>query len=432
MIAQPLAGSQRPPPSSSSSSSATTAPARSQRPAPSSHLNQAAIASNANANVTPKQPVIDLTDDDRASSGSDRPLKRQKLDHLRVGAAVSAAAGKPAYPRDGSESRSPSVASMSRGFAPFPFPSSARGPPAWSFEDALASSSLSSSSGSSPVQEISTAKQEAPPALPVRPWKYERPDRQRNGASGTKEDMADREVRITPYRISPPADAPRFKNDSKLKHNRGQWEYNLTLPDLEVADFFPWTGSHPEDALTDQTAKQGYYDRIQVSQNEGNTARPSLYAQFKHRSGLQVLSSVFAAALEKRQSHCKVTAASTFKPPPRVTLTDIKREAWLRDLANLSVPLRRLSRTIPHGIRGKVLLEQCLSKSVPIARAVWLAKCVGANEIRAFKRKGTSAAFALGLEMKWVRDWTTNVQQFVDGVVDCCGQPDWKSKITYV
>lgn len=169
-----------------------------------------------------------------------------------------------------------------------------------------------------------------------------------------------------------------------------------------------------------------------MSQNESNTARPSLYAQFKHRSGLQLLSSVFAATLEKRQSHCKVTAPSTFKPPPRVTLTDIKREAWLRDLANLSVPLRRLSRTIPHGIRGKVLLEQCLGKSVPMSRAVWLAKCVGANEIRAFKRKGTSGAFALGLETKWVRDWTTNVQQFVDGVVDCCGEADWKPKITYV
>jgi mediator of RNA polymerase II transcription subunit 12 len=144
-----------------------------------------------------------------------------------------------------------------------------------------------------------------------------------------------------------------------------------------------------------------------------------------------MLSSVFTAALEKRQSHNAVHAPSTFKPPPRVTLTDNKREAWLRDLANSAVPLRRLSRTIPHGIRGKVLLDQCLGKWIPVARAVWLAKCVGANEIRAFKRKGTSGALAVGLEAKWVREWTTNVQQFVEGVFSAPKSNDWKAKMTY-
>jgi Transcription mediator complex subunit Med12. len=144
-----------------------------------------------------------------------------------------------------------------------------------------------------------------------------------------------------------------------------------------------------------------------------------------------VLSSVFAAALEKRQNHNTVHAPSSFKPPPRVTLTDNKREGWLRDLANPCVPLRKLSRTIPHGIRGKLLLDQCLGKWIPAARAVWLAKCVGANEIRAFKRKGTSGALAVGLEAKWVRDWTTNVHQFVEGVVGSPKSTDWKARMTY-
>lgn len=145
-----------------------------------------------------------------------------------------------------------------------------------------------------------------------------------------------------------------------------------------------------------------------------------------------MLSNVFTAVLEKRQNHSTVHAPSTFKPPPRVTLTDNKREGWLRDLANPSVPLRRLSRTIPHGIRGKVLLDQCLGKWIPVARAVWLAKCVGANEIRAFKRKGTSGALAVGLEAKWVRDWICNVQQFVEGVFNSPKSLNWKSKMIYV
>lgn len=200
---------------------------------------------------------------------------------------------------------------------------------------------------------------------------------------------------------------------------------------LEFADFTPWTGNHPEDVLNEQTAKQGYYDRTQVSQNESNTARPALYAQLKHRTGMQMLSSIFAAALEKRQNHNTVHAPSSFRPPPRVTLTDHKREAWLRELANPAEPLRKLSRTIPHGIRGKILLEQCLGKWIPVGRAVWLARCVGANEIRAFKRKGTSGALAVGLEVKWVRDWTTNVEQFVEGMFNSPKSADWKARMTY-
>ena len=112
-------------------------------------------------------------------------------------------------------------------------------------------------------------------------------------------------------------------------------------------------------------------------------------------------------------------------------MTDAKRESWLRDLASPTIPLRRLSRTIPHGIRGKSLLEHCLSKSIPVWRAVWLAKCVGANEIRAFKRKGTSSAFATGGETKWIKEWTTNVEQFVELTIHSCGSPEWQRDVTY-
>lgn len=151
----------------------------------------------------------------------------------------------------------------------------------------------------------------------------------------------------------------------------------------------------------------------------------------KHKSGLHTLSSLFTTVLSQRRTHGQITSAPTFKPPPRVTLTDTKRETWLRDLANPSIPLRRLSRTIPHGIRGKVLLEQCLSKQIPTERAVWLAKCVGANEIRAFKRKGVTGAFAMGGEAKWIRDWTVFVEQFVESIVASCGDNDWKARVIY-
>ncbi|OJJ43413.1 hypothetical protein ASPZODRAFT_146129 [Penicilliopsis zonata CBS 506.65] len=347
-----------------------------------------------------RQPVIvDLT-----ASGPDSqepPSKRQKLDT-------------PAAPTSGDPHITPSTADQKNGTLAAagsrPTALSWRGRPAWSFQALISETYGAGSQGEGQQQEAKSAS--SPPPFPVLPANLSLPEAGGGDPVGSREKSPDQEVKTTPYRIKVPLVAPTLKGE-------------------KVADFSPWNGNHPEDILNEQTAKQGYYDRTQVSQNESNTARPSLYAQLKHRSGLQMLSSVFAAALEKRQNHNMVTAPSTFKPPPRVTLTDNKREAWLRDLANPAVPLRRLSRTIPHGIRGKLLLDQCLSKWVPVGRAVWLAKCVGANEIRAFKRKGTSGALAVGLEVKWVRDWTTSVQQFIEGVLSTCGKADWKVKMTY-
>ena len=205
----------------------------------------------------------------------------------------------------------------------------------------------------------------------------------------------------------------------------------LTRRFLGSADFFPWTGHRPEDVLTEQTTKSGFYDKLQVSHNESTTARPSVWSSLKYRSGIPVLSQLFVSALDQRQIHGTITANATFKPPPRVTLTDTKREAWLRALANPSIPLRRLSRTIPHGIRGKILLDHCLSKDIPTSRAIWLAKCVGANEIRAFKRKGTGGVFTVGGEAKWIKDWTINVEQFLESIISICGSIEWRAKINY-
>ncbi|KAL5465444.1 hypothetical protein PMIN06_000604 [Paraphaeosphaeria minitans] len=196
------------------------------------------------------------------------------------------------------------------------------------------------------------------------------------------------------------------------------------LPGGKAVDLFPWTGSHPEDVLSEALVKGGISNKSQIM-NETNTARPSLWANLKNKSGTLTLSTLFVAVLEKRQSCSRLVAPNTFKPPPRLTLRDSTRESWLHDLANPAVGLRRLSRTIPHGITGKVLLDQCLNKNIPIPRALWLAKCVGINEMRAHKRKGQAGTIT------WVRGWTSSVEQFLDGVIATIGQQDWKIRITY-
>ena len=191
-----------------------------------------------------------------------------------------------------------------------------------------------------------------------------------------------------------------------------------------------WTGEHDEDRLSELAIKTGYSVKTHVA-NESNTARPSLWPHFKNKSGLQALSSLLVSVVQQRQDCGLLTANSTFKPPPRVTSTDAKKEGWLRDLANVTIPLRRLSRTIPHGIRGSALLEQCLTKNIPMKRAVWLAKCVGANEIRAFKRKGISGAVTLGHELKWIEDWTALVESCLKNTIDCCRHSASREKAIY-
>ncbi|KAK3691002.1 RNA polymerase II mediator complex subunit [Vermiconidia calcicola] len=202
----------------------------------------------------------------------------------------------------------------------------------------------------------------------------------------------------------------------------------------KVLDFSPWCGNHPEDVLSETVVKAGYFDKLQnANQTESNSAKASIWPNLsqKNHHGLSMLGYLFTAVMEKRQAIGRCTAPLTFKPPPRVTVTDTKREAWLRDLANPDVPLRKQSRTIPHGIRGKLLMEQCLSKAIPLQRAVWLAKCVGANELRAFRRKGVSGSAAASGEVKWVREWTVHVEQFLEGVIGACGQKDWQRSMNY-
>ncbi|PVI06555.1 hypothetical protein DM02DRAFT_638614 [Periconia macrospinosa] len=198
----------------------------------------------------------------------------------------------------------------------------------------------------------------------------------------------------------------------------------LMFPGGKTADLFPWAGNHPEDVMSEALVKGGISNKSQIM-NETNTARPSLWSNLKNKSGINTLSTLFVAVLEKRQSCNRLTAPNTFKPPPRLTLRDSTRETWLHDLANPTIGLRRLSRTIPHGITGKVLLEQCLNKNIPIPRAIWLAKCVGINEMRTHKRKGQAGAIS------WIRGWTSSVEQFLESTIATIGQQDWKPRVTY-
>lgn len=283
---------------------------------------------------------------------------------------------------------------------------------------------------------ISTRAQTVDPDAPLpmpRRWQRFTADTPRQKPAPTT--TVRKDTRPRPYTVEIPAAAPRYythgKGDSKGTGVAG------TLgppPSVGYADFFPWTGNHPEDQFSENAIRQGFYDKA-AGPGETGTGKPVIVNALRHKNSLNALSHIFTSILTQRRNAGQITAPSTFKPPPRVTLTDTKRELWIKDLANPAISLRRLSRTIPHGIRGKALLDQCLNKNVPTDRAVWLAKCVGANEIRAFKRSRgngpVSGTAIMGGEAKWIRDWTVFVEQFVESVVFAFEAEEWKSKVNY-
>ncbi|KAI1140827.1 hypothetical protein F5Y05DRAFT_288283 [Hypoxylon sp. FL0543] len=283
-----------------------------------------------------------------------------------------------------------------------------------------------------------TADEDSVPLpMPPRRTRFVIPAKRPEPSSTSTNTPPKKDARPKPFILETPSIAPRYPNMGKPEpigktRNKDAATRACTDRCVGFADFYPWTGSHPEDQFSDSIIRHGFFDKSPAqSTQEPASAKAPLFPALKHKSGLHTLSTIFTGILNQRRHSGQITSPSTFKPPPRVTLTDTKREIWLKDLANPAISLRRLSRTIPHGIRGKVLLEQCLNKNVPTDRAVWLAKCVGANEIRAFKRKGVNGIFVMGGEAKWIRDWTVFVEQFVDSVTNAFSENDWKAKVTY-
>ncbi|KAK4199603.1 putative mediator of RNA polymerase II transcription [Triangularia verruculosa] len=245
-----------------------------------------------------------------------------------------------------------------------------------------------------------------------------------------------KDIAPKPYQVEVPSAAPRYYTQGKgnsQQRRAGAGDATGSLPpppSIGYADFYPWTGKHVEDQFSENVIRQGHFDKASFNPDT-SSGKQNLFPGVKSK-GLQTLSAIFTAALGARRNNGQITSNSTFRYPPRVTVTDTKRELWLKDLANPASPLRRLARTIPHGLRGQALLDQCLNKRIPFERAVWLIQCVNANEVRTCKRKGLSLAMSLGAEARWVKEWTVSVHKFVETVLFSFDDKDWKAKVQYV
>lgn len=113
----------------------------------------------------------------------------------------------------------------------------------------------------------------------------------------------------------------------------------------------------------------------------------------------------------------------SFNIPPRVTLTALKRESWLRDLASPDVPLLKISIKVPHGIRSKVLIDILATRHVPITKALWFTKCVLFGEWLSLRKKGSgknssgspsgSNTTIAQLEVHWLQEWSEQVSDYI-------------------
>jgi mediator of RNA polymerase II transcription subunit 12 len=101
-----------------------------------------------------------------------------------------------------------------------------------------------------------------------------------------------------------------------------------------------------------------------------------------------------------------------FRIPVRVTYNDTKRHQFLTELANPAVSLHRLMRNpVPHGFKGLELFDAMFSPTpgaghirtssmsgpvptepIPIDRAIWFIRVLGANEITAHRGRAQPTA----------------------------------------
>ncbi|EGV62020.1 RNA polymerase II mediator complex subunit [Yamadazyma tenuis] len=236
------------------------------------------------------------------------------------------------------------------------------------------------------------------------------------------------ELSLMKYHLDKPIDSiyPLDSNNSnkdevKLKHKKGR---ELTYP-----DFHPWKdhtqmddeSSRVEiDKMTNSLyLNKGLFEAPQVP-NEYYTARNLIQATL-FSSGencfevLKELSQHLAGVHKTRNEVInKIRADSNnFKLPAKVTLTTLKREAWLADLANDSVPLSKISSRIPHGLKNKVLVDVLCSNSVPIPRAIWFTKCVLYGDAVAIRKKMQNRGESDALESQWLQEWTHQVVDYM-------------------
>ncbi|KAK0561871.1 RNA polymerase II mediator complex subunit [Tilletia horrida] len=226
---------------------------------------------------------------------------------------------------------------------------------------------------------------------------------------------------------------------------------------LATPDFYPATQDQPEFTFDTQITRDGFQSRSQTQiASEAFSVHNLIYERLSTPGVLSTLTALLHNVVHMRlpSQACPPSLASgisahSFRPPNRVTLNDLKLGNYIRQLADPSVPLHRLARSVPHGSKGERLLDMLwlgapppaqqssayssmsahglrisassssnaaggigasgsasgpsasvsIPTSVPIGRAVWFIRVVGASDIQSARNRTTN----------YTVEWTTTV-----------------------
>ncbi|ODO08687.1 hypothetical protein L198_00420 [Cryptococcus wingfieldii CBS 7118] len=181
-------------------------------------------------------------------------------------------------------------------------------------------------------------------------------------------------------------------------------------------DFYP---SRPgfdqrEDVLTEENVKNGFAAKLFISEAAETFSMHGPIHQHLTNGCLNMLVQLGKEVIQKQEDTLPQFTDRSFRIPVRVVWNDSKRLAFLSDLANPQIPLHRLMLgQVPHGFKGIELLDamyspstsgghnrpsagasQTLSEPIPVERAVWFIRVLGANEITAHRARTHQTAAA--------------------------------------
>ncbi|KAG0270717.1 RNA polymerase II mediator complex subunit, partial [Linnemannia exigua] len=207
----------------------------------------------------------------------------------------------------------------------------------------------------------------------------------------------------SPYASSPSASA--YPNSGKSHSLLPLRRYILLPPPRKRKLHKTSDLGQDEDRMTQSNVKTGYIDKG-IIQNETVSAQGILADRLQDPKKQHDLGAFMVEVLKKRQESSKITGASTFRPPNRATLNDQKKEQWLSDLSG-TTPLRRLSKSVPHGFKSEKLLEALAQRQVPMLRATWYIKIVALSEMQAQRNRPSTT------QNQYSTDWTATVSVFL-------------------
>ncbi|WVQ75963.1 hypothetical protein IAR50_005599 [Cryptococcus sp. DSM 104548] len=197
---------------------------------------------------------------------------------------------------------------------------------------------------------------------------------------------------------------PRWRTVMHKKVDFGYPDYYPSRPGFEQA----------EDVLTEDNVKNGFTGKLFISEAAETFSMHGPIHQHLTNGCLNMLMQLGKEVIQKQQDTLPQFTDRSFRIPVRVVWNDSKRLSFLSDLANPQIPLHRLMLSqVPHGFKGIELLDamyspstsgghnrpstsaaQILSEPIPVDRAVWFIRVLGANEITAHRARTHQTAAA--------------------------------------